>query len=323
MQAVTPRKYTSLLEKIGNTDLLQLPASFLSTGGATIFAKLEGFNPGGSVKDRVALAMIEDAERRGILKPGMTVVETTSGNTGIGLALVCNIKNYPLILFMPDHFSLERRKLLQAYGATLMLTPAKIDMDGARQAALAYCKDHPNTYMPRQFENPANPAAHAATAQEILADLPAGMPISALVLGVGTGGSLTGIGRVLKQRFPKMKIVAIEPARSAVLSGGKPGLHGIHGIGAGFVPEILDRSLIDEIITVREEDAFGIAEKLARTCGLLVGISSGANVWSSIQVAGRMPPETAVITMICDQGQRYFSFKKEDFVTAADATLNK
>lgn len=258
------------------------------------------------------MSMIDDAERKGILKPGDTIVEATSGNTGIGLALVCNIKQYPLVLFMPDHYPLERRKLLEAYGAQLVLTPAEQDMEGARQAALAYCREHPRSFMPNQFYNSANPQAHVeTTGPEILMDLPANCPVSALVLGVGTGGSLTGTGWALKKRFPEIRVVAVEPARSPVLSGGKRGLHAIHGIGAGFVPPVLDRELIDEIIQVREEDAFATAETLAKTCGLLVGVSSGANVWASLRVAGTLPAATAVVTFLCDQGQRYFSFEKE------------
>ncbi len=300
----------SLLEEIGSTDLLPLPLQ--EPDGARIFVKLEGGNPGGSVKDRIALAMVEDAEARGLLKPGYTVVEATSGNTGIGLALVCNIKGYALRLFMPDHFSLERRKLLEAYGAELVLTPAEADMAGARTAALAYCEQNPQTFMPNQFANPANPAAHAkTTAEEILRDLPSGMSISALVLGVGTGGSISGTGRALKARFREMQVIALEPAASAVLSGRPPNLHAIHGIGAGFIPEILDRQLLDEIIAVTDEDALATAETLARTCGLLVGISSGANVWAARKLARRMPTGTAVITFLCDQGQRYFSLEKE------------
>lgn len=304
------KAYSTLLDQIGHTDLLKLPKQ--SPEQATIFAKLEGFNPGGSVKDRIAIAMVQDAEARGVLKPGYTVVEATSGNTGIGLALVCNVKGYALRLFMPDHYSLERRKLLQAYGAELVLTPAEEDMDGARRAAMAYCKDNPRTFMPQQFSNPANPEVHTrSTGKEILADLPQGLQVSALVLGVGTGGSLMGTARALRKQFPTLKVIAIEPALSPVLSGGKRGLHAIHGIGAGFVPEIVERELIDEIIQVKEENAFHMADTLAKTQGLLVGVSSGANIWASTQVAKRVPAETAVVTFICDQGQRYFSFGKE------------
>lgn len=304
------KAYSTLLEQIGHTDLLELPRQ--KPDQATIFAKLEGFNPGGSVKDRIAIAMVQDAEARGVLKPGYTVVEATSGNTGIGLALVCNVKGYALRLFMPDHYSLERRKLLQAYGAELVLTPAEEDMDGARRAAMAYCKENPRTFMPHQFSNPANPEVHTrTTAEEIIADLPQGMGVSALVLGVGTGGSLMGTAQALKKKFPTLKVIAIEPALSPVLSGGKRGLHAIHGIGAGFVPEIVEQNLIDEIIQVKEAEAFQMADRLAKTQGLLVGVSSGANIWASEQVAVRMPPSTAVLTFICDQGQRYFSFGKE------------
>lgn len=308
----------TLLDAIGSTDLLELPADVSpefsndTPRSARIFAKLEGSNPGGSVKDRIALAMIEAAERDGRLRAGDQVVEATSGNTGIGLALVCNIKGYPLRLYMPDHFSVERRQLLRSYGADLILTPSDGDMTGAREAALQFCKTHPNAFMPSQFENPENPKTHAEkTAREILDDLPSGIRLAALVVGVGTAGVVMGLARGLKPYFPEMNVIAVEPLLSPVLSGGTPGLHAIHGIGAGFVPPLLDRSRVDEVLCVSDEDAFETAETLARRHGLLVGISSGANVFAARKVAARFSSDAAILTLFCDQGQRYFSLKKQ------------
>ncbi len=275
-------------------------------GGAVVLAKMESLNPGGSVKDRIAVAMVEDAERRGILKPGSTLVEPTSGNTGIGLAMVCAVRGYRLILTMPDDMSLERQRLLSRYGAEIHLTPAIEGMTGAVFAAQELCKEHPEYFMPMQFENKANPEIHRrTTALEILEATEE--RIHVFVAGVGTGGTITGVGEVLKERVPGVRVVGVEPARSPVLSGGHARPHGIQGIGASFVPGVLNRDLLDEVIQVRDEDATATARRLAREEGLLVGISSGANVWAACQVASTLPSDRIVVTVLCDTGERYLS----------------
>jgi cysteine synthase A len=304
-----PRIADSVLDLIGNTPLVRLhrvgPA-----GSATILAKVESQNPGGSVKDRIARSMIEDAERRGGLRPGSTLVEPTSGNTGIGLALVSAVKGYRLILTMPDDMSLERRRLLARLGAELVLTPAIEGMTGAVFAAQELCRSHPGYVMLQQFENPANPDAHRqTTALEILEAT--GGKVDAFVAGVGTGGTITGVGEVLRERMPRVRIVAVEPARSPVLSGGKFGVHGIQGIGASFVPGILNRSVIDEIVQVKDEDAMATSLRLAREEGLLVGVSAGANVWAALGVAERLGTGRTVVTILCDTGERYLSVPLE------------
>jgi cysteine synthase len=307
--AERPRIAESVLDLIGNTPLVRLnrvpPA-----GGATILAKVESQNPGGSVKDRIARSMVEDAERRGVLRPGSTLVEPTSGNTGIGLAMVAAVKGYRLILTMPDDMSQERRRLLARLGAELVLTPAIEGMTGAVYAAQELCRANPGYVMLQQFENPANPDAHRrTTAVEILEAT--GGKLDGFVAGVGTGGTITGVGEVLKERLPRVRIVAVEPARSPVLSGGKARVHGIQGIGASFVPGILNRAVFDEVVQVKDEDAMAMALRLAREEGLLVGISAGANVWAALGVAERLGAGRTVVTVLCDTGERYLSVPLE------------
>jgi len=295
----------SIIELVGNTPLVEL--SRLGKGiPARILGKLEMMNPLGSVKDRIAWAMIRDAEERGILGPGSTVVEPTSGNTGIGLAFVCAIRGYRLILTMPETMSEERRRILRALGAELVLTPGDRGMRGAVEEARRIAREL-GAFMPQQFENPANPRIHEeTTAEEIWRDTAGQVDI--FVAGVGTGGTITGVGRVLKRRKPGVRIIAVEPASSPVLSGGEPGPHKIQGIGAGFVPAVLDRSVIDEVITVAEEEAVEASRMLARTEGILAGISSGAALAAALRVARR--PEAngkTVVVILPDTGERYLS----------------
>jgi cysteine synthase A len=277
-------------------------------GAAEVWVKCEQYNPGGSVKDRIALAMIAAAERDGLVTPGRSIiVEPTSGNTGIGLALVCAAKGYRLVLCMPESMSLERRALLQSYGAEIILTPEDQVMEGAVARAVAFCRDNPGSFMPDQFGNPANPEAHRrTTAREILEQL-AGDPVDAFVSAIGTGGTVTGVGSVLRERFPDCRVIGVEPARSQVLSGKPPGPHKIQGIGAGFVPATLDRSVLTELRTVEDRDAYAMSQRLAREEGLLVGISSGANVFVAAEVARELGPGRRVLTILCDTGERYFS----------------
>lgn len=294
-----------VLELVGNTPMLRLD-KIRPVGSAEIVAKLESFNPGGSIKDRIALAMVEDAEARGVLKPGGTIVEPTSGNTGVGLAMVAAAKGYKLILTMPDDYSVERRKLVQRYGAQLILTPAIEGMTGAVFAAEEMVAKNPGYFMPQQFDNPANPEVHRrTTAQEILRDTEG--RLDAFVAGVGTGGTITGVGEVLKEKLPGVLVFAVEPARSPVLAGGKPGLHGIQGIGASFVPGVLNRQVYDELIAVKDEEAIDMAKQLTRREGLLVGISSGGNVFAALKVAQRLGPDKRVVTILPDTGERYLS----------------
>jgi cysteine synthase A len=297
----------SILARIGNTPLVRL-RRLPGEGAADVLCKCEQLNPGGSVKDRTALAMVEAAEREGRLLPGESIiVEATSGNTGIGLALVAAVKGYRLILTMPDNMSTERQALLRAYGAELHLTPAAEVMQGAVDQANAIAARNPKAFMPQQFRNPANPAVHrATTGPEILEQLGDRRP-DLLVAGVGTGGTITGIGQALRARFPHMGIVAVEPDASAVLSGGEPGPHMIQGIGAGFVPEILDRALITDVRRVSEADAERCRQQLARREGLLCGISSGAALKVALDLARELGPGKTVVTVLPDTGERYFS----------------
>jgi cysteine synthase A len=295
----------SALDLIGNTALVRLNR-IVPAGSAEVLAKVESRTPGGSVKDRIALAMIEEAEASGALKPGATIVEPTSGNTGIGLALVAAVKGYKLILTMPDDMSGERRKLLQRYGAQLVLTPAIEGMTGAVFAAEEMIAKNGDYFMPQQFNNPANPEVHRrTTAREILRDT--GGRLDAFVAGVGTGGTITGVGEVLKQELPGVHIVAVEPTRSPVLGGGKPGLHAIQGIGASFVPGVLNRDVYDELIAVKDEEALNLASRLAKEEGLLCGVSSGANVFASLKVAKALGEGKRVVTVLPDTGERYLS----------------
>jgi cysteine synthase A len=297
----------SILELIGGTPLVKL-RRLPDPAGAEVWVKCEQFNPGGSVKDRIALAMIEAAEREERIRPGESViVEPTSGNTGIGLALVCAVKGYHLILTMPESMSLERRSLLKAYGAELILTPAERTMEGAVERAGELCRKHANYFMPQQFMNPANPDVHRrTTARELLSQLGEG-GCDAFVSGVGTGGTITGVGQVFQKELPRCKMIAVEPQTSAVLSGGASGPHKIQGIGAGFVPDILDRSVINEVRKIADRDAYETKVALAKREGLLVGISSGANAFIACQVARELGPGKRVVTVMCDTGERYFS----------------
>jgi cysteine synthase A len=296
----------SVLDLVGNTPLVHL-RRVIGAGGADVYGKLESMNPAGSVKDRIALSMIEDAERSGRLTPGSTIVESTSGNTGIGLAMIAAAKGYRLILTMPDDMSVERRKLLTRFGAELILTPRIEGMTGAVRAAEDLLQQHPDYFMPQQFENPANPEIHRhTTAEEILQGL-GETPVDAFVAGVGTGGTITGVGQVLKSRRPETLIVAVEPALSPLLSGGRARPHGIQGIGASFVPAVFDRSIADEIMTVEDEEATRMTLRLTREEGLLVGISAGANVHASRVVAQRLGPGRTVVTVLPDTGERYLS----------------
>jgi cysteine synthase A len=294
----------SLLDLVGKTPVVRLQR-MVPPSSAEVWAKLESFNPGGSVKDRICLAMIEAAEREGRLRPGATIVEPTSGNTGIGLALVCAIKGYRLILTMPDTMSQERRSLLRAYGATLVLTPDTRGMHGAIRKAEEIVTEHPDYFMPQQFANPANPDVHRrTTALELLEQFER---IDAFVAGVGTGGTITGVGEVLRERMPGVRIVAVEPAASPVLSGGEPGFHTIQGWGAGFVPDILNTSVYHEIISVTDADATACTRRLAKEEGILAGISSGGALIAALDVAKRLGPGKIVVTVFPDTGERYLT----------------
>ena len=300
------RLYENITETIGNTPLVKLNKISQGTK-ATIAGKLEFFNPCGSVKDRIAKSMIERAEREGAIQAGTVIIEPTSGNTGIGLAFVCAQRGYTLILTMPDTMSVERRNLLSALGAQVVLTEGAKGMKGAVEKAEELVAQQANSFMPQQFMNSANPEIHRkTTAEEIWNDTDGAVDF--FVSGVGTGGTITGVGSVLKERKPSMKIVAVEPADSPVLSGGKPGPHKIQGIGAGFVPQVLDTHIYDEVIQVRNDEAFTMARRLAREEGILAGISSGAIVHAAVQLASRK--ENAgklIVAVICDTGERYLS----------------
>jgi cysteine synthase A len=300
------RIYNNITELIGNTPLVRI--NRLNDTKATLLAKLEFFNPASSVKDRIGLAMIEAAEREGKIKPGETViVEPTSGNTGIGLAFVAAAKGYRIILTMPETMSVERRKLLRGYGAELVLTPGPEGMRGAIAQAQAIAAETPNAWVPQQFQNPANPEIHRRTTAEELWNDTDGQ-IDILIAGVGTGGTITGVAEVIKPRKPSFKVIAVEPAASPVLSGGKPGPHKLQGIGAGFVPDVLNTGTIDEVIQVANEDAFETARRFAKEEGLMIGISSGAAAWAALQVARRPENEGKLIVFVVpSNGERYLS----------------
>ena len=303
--AAEPLIVDSVLDLIGRTPLMRLQR-VVDPASGEVLAKLEARNPGGSVKDRIALAMIEDAEARVLLSPGATIVEPTSGNTGIGLAMVAAVKGYRLILTMPEDYSVERRRLLERFGAELVLTPAIEGMSGAVFAAEELVREHPDYFMPQQFQNEANPEIHRrTTAREVLDAT--GRRLDAFVAGVGTGGTITGVGEVLRAALPDVRIVAVEPARSRVLAGQRYAVHGIQGIGASFVPGVLNREVYDELLPVTDEDALVMSRRLTREEGLLVGISSGANVWAALKVGRRLGPGKRVVTVLCDTGERYLS----------------
>jgi cysteine synthase A len=295
----------SVLDLVGNTPIVRLNR-IVPDNGATIFAKLDYYSPGGSIKDRITLNIIEDAERKGLLKPESVIVEPTSGNTGIGLAMVSAVKGYRCIIIMPESMSLERIYILKTYGAEVILTPAAEDMSGAVRKAEEIARTTPHSFLPLQYSNPANPDMHRrSTAQEIIKALSG--PIDAFVAGVGTGGTITGTGEALKTCFPDIRIVAVEPARSAVLSGEKAGQHRIQGIGAGFIPENLNRDIIDEVIKITDEEAWENAQRLAREEGIFCGMTSGANCAAALRVAESMGSDKTIVTVFCDTGDRYFT----------------
>jgi cysteine synthase A len=301
-----PRIYDDVIQTVGNTPLVRLN-QVTERSVAQVLAKCESFNPLSSVKDRIGRSMIETAEAEGKLKKGSVIIEPTSGNTGIALAFVAAVKGYRIILTMPDTMSIERRKLLQMLGAELVVTPGAEGMPGAIRRAEALAAETPNSFMPQQFKNPANPEAHRrTTAEEIWRDTDGKVDI--LVAGVGTGGTITGIAEVIKSRKPTFRAIAVEPKDSPVLSGGKPGPHKIQGIGAGFVPDVLNTRIIDEIIQVTNDDAFQTARRLAKEEGLLCGISAGANAWAALEVSRRTENRGKLIVFIlCDTGERYLS----------------
>lgn len=297
-------KYNSILETIGNTPHVKINKLFSSD--VEVWVKVEKANPGGSIKDRIALSMVEDAEKSGILKPDSVIVEPTSGNTGIGLAMVAAVKGYKLILVMPESFSIERRKLMAAYGASFELTPREKGMQGALDKAAEMVAADPKAWMPSQFDNPANIEAHKnTTAQEIIKDFPEG--IDYLITGVGTGGHITGVAEVLKQKFPKLKVFAVEPALSPLISGGKPGPHPIQGIGANFIPKNLHQEILDGVIQINKEEAYEYAQKAAQKEGIFVGVSSGASLAAVAKKLPEIPKGSKILTFSYDTGERYLS----------------
>lgn len=297
-------KYENILEDIGNTPHVHITKLF--PGATEVWMKLERNNPGGSIKDRIALAMIRDAEEKGILKTGSTIVEPTSGNTGIGLAMVAAVRGYRIILVMPESMSVERRNILKAYGAEIVLSPRELGMKGSMEKARELASEIDAAWIPSQFDNPANPSIHeTSTAQEILEDFPEG--IDYLVSGVGTGGHITGVSRILKQKMPGIRIVAVEPADSPVISGGEPGPHGIMGIGAGFIPGNLDRALIDDVLQINKEDAYDFARRAAKEEGIFAGISTGASLAAVSHVLNLRGTSAKILTFSYDTGERYLS----------------
>ena len=297
-------KANNILETIGNTPHVRINKLFGPK--AEVWMKLERANPGGSVKDRIGVAMIEDAERRGVLKKGGTIIEPTSGNTGIGLAMAAAVKGYRLILVMPDSMSVERRRILKAYGAEVDLTPREKGMRGSIERAKELMAQNPGSWIPQQFENPANPEIHRrTTAQEIRRDFPEG--IDYLITGVGTGGHITGVGEVLKEKWPKIRILAVEPAKSAVLSGGEPSPHKIQGVGTGFIPAVLDRSILDGAVAVTEEEAYAYAVRAAKEEAIFIGPSSGASLAAVAKTLPAVPEGSRILTFCYDTGERYLS----------------
>lgn len=296
--------YDNVLDLIGNTPILKLKKVF-GENTADIYVKLEKYNPGGSIKDRIALGMIEDAEKKGLLKPDSVIVEPTSGNTGIGLALVGRLKGYRVIIVMPDTMTVERRSLIKAYGAELILTEGSKGMKGAIQKAEELVKENKGYFVPQQFLNESNPAKHyETTADEILKEIP---EFQAFVAGVGTGGTITGVGRKLKEKLNSVEIVAVEPESSPVLSGGQPGPHKIQGIGAGFVPDIYDAKVVDSILTISNEEAYHYARLVGKEQGILIGVSSGANIAAAVKIAKKLGSGKKVVTVAPDGGEKYIS----------------
>jgi len=300
--------YQNAIDLIGTTPMVRIN-KISGLAGGNVYAKMESFNPGGSIKDRICLSMIEAAEKAGKIHPGDTIVEPTSGNTGIGLALVAAVKGYKAILVMPESMSTERFGLLSSFGAEVILTPAIDGMKGSIIEAERLLKENPHYFMPDQFSNPANPEVHRKTTGPEIWDALNG-EIAAFVAAVGTGGTITGVGELLKERKKSIKIIAVEPASSPVLSGGSPGPHKIQGIGAGFIPKVLNRGIIDEVIPVTDDEAFETAKLLAKEEGLMVGISSGANVFAAMKVAKRLGAGKNVVTVLPDTGERYISIEK-------------
>jgi cysteine synthase len=299
-------KYNNILESIGHTPTVRINKLFGNTH--EVWAKHERMNPGGSIKDRIALSMIEDAEKRGVIKKGTVIVEPTSGNTGIGLALVCAVKGYEVILVMPDSMSIERRRLMSAYGAKLELTPRELGVNGAIAKAKEIQSSLPNAWIPQQFENPANIQVHMdTTAKEIMDDFPQGFDY--LITGVGTGGHITGVARVMKKKFPNLKVFAVEPALSAVISGGKPGPHPLQGLGTGFIPKNLDTSILDGAIPITKEEAFEFTQRSAKEEGVFIGISSGAALAAVAKKLPEIPAGNKILTFNYDTGERYLSIE--------------
>jgi cysteine synthase len=299
-------KYNNILESIGHTPTVRINKLFGNTH--EVWAKHERMNPGGSIKDRIALSMIEDAEKRGVIKKGTVIVEPTSGNTGIGLALVCAVKGYEVILVMPDSMSIERRRLMSAYGAKLELTPRELGVNGAIAKAKEIQASLPDAWIPQQFENPANIQVHMdTTAKEIMDDFPQGFDY--LITGVGTGGHITGVARIMKKKFPNLKVFAVEPALSAVISGGKPGPHPLQGLGTGFIPKNLDTSILDGAIPITKEEAFEFTQRSAKEEGVFIGISSGAALAAVAKKLPEIPAGSKILTFNYDTGERYLSIE--------------